>query len=378
MSVEERGIQIDIEPEEEPTTDSDVFYNTAMVTNRDISVACLNAYNEQRERDTGMTICDALAASGIRGLRYAKDVSDVDEVVINDRDPEAVENIRTNLSLNTETTDDEQVTITNRDANTLLTDRYRSLDFVDLDPYGSPTPFMDSAARSLFREAAIGVTATDLAPLFGSYRKVCERRYASKPMKNNFSHETGLRILIKDVFTHMSRYNFAFEPLLCQYERHYYRVFGKVRESKKKCNRLLEHIGYLQHCRDCGWRDFTELKNIQQDCPHCSSTAESAGPLWTGTFSKPEFADRVHGHLEDRGYTDAAELVETVSAECGIRTPYYDTHGLGAVMGTEAPRKQELVDALQEQGYRAAETHFSPKGVRTDAPIDVITDLNTS
>lgn len=372
--MEERGITLGLEPEDEPTTEDDVFYNTAMVANRDISVATLQAWQEQRERDTDLTICDALSASGIRGMRYLHELDGIDEVIINDKDPTAVENIEQNLALNADTVDTGRVTVTNRDANTLLTERYRSLDFVDLDPFGSSAPFLDSAARSLFRDAAIGVTATDLGPLFGSYRKVCERRYASKPMKTNFSHETGLRILIKDVFTHMARYNFAFEPLLCQYERHYYRVFGKVRESKKTCNRLLEHIGYLQHCRDCGWRDFTEMKNIAQECPHCGATVETAGPLWTGKFSRPDFAESVHGLLTDKEYDDAAKLVGTVSDECGITTPYYDTHNLGAILGSEAPRKQELIDALEEQGYQATETHFSPKGVRTNAPIDVITD----
>lgn len=366
--MEERGITLDIEPEDEPTTQSTVFYNTEMVTNRDISTACLTAV--QQDIGDELTVCDALSGSGIRGLRYLNEVPGVKKAILNDSNPAAAENIQENLAENN--IDDDRAEIANKDANVLLTENWRSLDYVDLDPFGSPAPYLDSAARSLFREAAIGVTATDLAPLFGSYRRVCERRYAAKPIKNAFSHETGLRILIGNVFTHHSRYDFAFEPLLCHYERHYYRVFGKVRESKKACNRLLEHIGYLQYCRDCGWRRFTALKDLESACPHCSSQLETGGPLWTGKFSRPAFAADVATVLEENGYTDAHNLVDTVAEESLVKTPYYDTHELGSVLGREAPRKQELIETLQDQGFHAMETHFSPKGVRTNAPIETI------
>ncbi len=366
--MQERGVALNLEPEDEPTTESDVFYNTEMMTNRDISVACLAAMQDRFDKE--LDICDALAASGIRGLRYLDEIPEVNHAILNDMNPAAADNIRTNLELNDIDTD--RVTVTTADANLMLTENYRQIDYVDIDPFGSPVPYLDSAARALFRESCLGVTATDLAPLFGSYRKVCERRYGSIPLKNTFSHETGLRILLKTVFETLSRYDYAFEPLLCQYERHYYRVFGRVRESKKSCNRARDNIGYLQFCRACGWRDFAALNELIQQCPHCEQSLFTAGPLWTGTFANEAFTSDVHDWLMDRNYTDAADLVELVQNECSIQTPFYDTHELGSVMNTEAPRKQDLIDVLQEQGYRATETHFTPKGVRTDAPLETI------
>lgn len=369
--MQERGVTLELEPEEEPTTESDVFYNTEMIINRDISTACLDLM--QDEMDKEFTICDALAASGVRGLRYLTEIGGVTHAFLNDMNPIAAENIEKNLVLND--IGEDRATVTNQDANRVLTDNYRQLDFVDIDPFGSPAPYLDSAARSLFRESCIGVTATDLAPLFGSYRKVCERRYGSKPMKNGFSHETGLRILIKEVFETLSRYDFAFEPLFCHYERHYYRVFGKVRESKKACNRSLDDIGYLSFCRDCHWRGFSALKDIPQHCPYCAEPVETAGPLWTGKFSDQRFAEKVQAWLGEQEYGEAEAVAATVAAECDITTPYYDTHKLGSALETEAPRKQELIDTLREYGFRATETHFSPQGVRTDAPMEKIGEL---
>jgi tRNA (guanine26-N2/guanine27-N2)-dimethyltransferase len=366
--MQEHGVTLDLEPEDEPTTESDVFYNTEMVTNRDISVACLAVMQERFDKE--LDICDALAGSGIRGLRYLDEIDGVGQAILNDMNPTAVDNIRTNLDLNNIDTD--RVSITNRDANAVMTANHGQLDFVDLDPFGSPAPYLDSAARSLFRDSCIGVTATDLAPLFGSYREVCERRYGSTPLKNKFSHETGPRILLKEVFETLARYDFAFEPLLCHYERHYYRIFGRVRESKQTCNRLRDTVGYLQFCRDCGWRDFAALNDTVQQCPRCDETLFTAGPLWTGIIADEDFAVDVHNWLTEQGYENAADLVEAVRDECRITTPFYDTHELGSVLDTEAPRKQDLIDTLQERGYRATETHFTPKGVRTDAPLDTI------
>lgn len=369
MAVEERGITLDIDVADEPTTDDTVFYNTDMVVNRDVSVACLAVYQDWADKE--LQICDALGGSGVRGLRYLDEVDHISEMVINDKNPAAVEAIETNVAAND--VDADRITVTDRDANTVLTDRYRSLDYVDLDPFGSPAPFLDSAARSLFRESALGATATDLAPLYGSYRKVCERRYGSTPLKTDFSHEIGLRILLRSVFEACSRYDIAFQPKLCFHQQHYYRVFGTTTESKKQCNRLLDDIGYLQHCRDCRWRAFTDRGDCIPACPHCdSASVETAGPLWTGRFSDPDFAGKTADWLQRKDYTEAADIVTQVQEECEITTPFYDTHELAAAANAPAPDRAGLLDRLHEQGYRAVETHFLPHAIRTDAPIDAI------
>ena len=47
--------------------------------------------------------------------------------------------------------------------------------FVDLDPFGTPAPFIDAAIRSSGKY--LGVTATDTAPLCGAHLKAGIRRY---------------------------------------------------------------------------------------------------------------------------------------------------------------------------------------------------------
>lgn len=363
--MDERGVALDVEPEEEPTTDDEVFYNTAMVVNRDVSVACLAAARDELADE--IRVADVLAASGVRGLRYLREVDGVGAVLLNDIDERAVANIERNLELNGSP---ECVTVTNSDAASFLAEEFRSLDYVDIDPFGSPAPFLDATARAVTHGSAAGITATDLGPLYGSYPEVCRRRYASRPLKCAFGHEVGLRILIKEAVQAHARYDHAFTPRLAWHERHYSRVFGTVHESRKGCNRLLRDVGYLSFCRSCRWRAFDDAP--AEGCPHCGADIEWAGPLWTGALADGAFADDVADELDGRGYDEARELAGTVAGEAGIATPFYDTHEVAAAADVPAPKRADLVAALREQGYRATPTHFTPQGVRTDAPIDAL------
>ena len=73
-----------------------VFYNPEMVLNRDISVAVLQSY--QKIRGEKLSALDLLSATGIRALRYKKEVKSLN-VVANDIDPKSVKMIKSNAKL---------------------------------------------------------------------------------------------------------------------------------------------------------------------------------------------------------------------------------------------------------------------------------------
>ena len=49
--------------------------------------------------------------------------------------------------------------------------------WIDLDPFGSPVSFLDSAVQSISRIGVLEVTATDTAALCGSAKTSAARRY---------------------------------------------------------------------------------------------------------------------------------------------------------------------------------------------------------
>lgn len=359
--MEERGHKIFVPEEDEPDKDSEVFYNKEMLENRDISEIAARVFREKVDPDQ-FNACDALAASGVRGFRYA-DMAD--KLVLNDVNPNAVENIEKGLEAN-----NIEAEVTSKDANVLLSENRNFFHFIDVDPFGPFTPYLDSAARAANYQGFVGLTATDNAVPAGSYKKTCMRRYSSKSLKNSLMHETGLRIYIKEVFENFARYDKCFDPKICFHKRHYSRVMGRVTESKSRTNKNLDSIGHMSFCPECRWR---ELERVEE-CELCGSQTQIAGPLWTGKFIDIRFTEKMLNEMPE-DWESSRELVETLHGEGEILTPFYDLHKLASSMGISSPRRDPVIDDLREKGYPVARTHFSPTGFRTDAPLEDIKEI---
>ncbi|MFB6167049.1 MAG: tRNA (guanine(10)-N(2))-dimethyltransferase [Candidatus Nanohaloarchaea archaeon] len=358
--IEERGFSLFAAREEEPDKESEVFYNRDMVANRDLSVTAAKVFLDETEIDEPR-IADALAASGIRGFRY----TELGNVIINDTNPEAVESIRRGLGEN-----GIEAEVTEKDANVLLSEHGNYFNIIDVDPFGPFTNYLDSAARAANYQSLAGLTATDNAAPAGSYPKVCERRYGSTPLKNSFMHETGLRIYIKEAFRNFARFDKDFDPKLCWHEQHYSRVTGRVTESKRRANKNTENIGHLSFCPECRWRALER----KAECPGCGSETRIAGPLWTGKIADRRFTGKMLDEMPEN-WSRAREILELVHSEAEILTPFYDLHELCSLLEIQVPKRDRVIDAIDEKGYPVSRTHFSPTGFRTDAPIEDIKDI---
>jgi hypothetical protein len=70
---------------------------------------------------------------------------------------------------------------------------------VDLDPYGSPSVFLDSAVQSITEGGLLMCTATDMAVLCGNNGEVCYSKYGAYPLRGKYCHEMALRILLASI-----------------------------------------------------------------------------------------------------------------------------------------------------------------------------------
>jgi tRNA G26 N,N-dimethylase Trm1 len=147
--------------------EQEVFYNPVQVLNRDLTVLVFQSYiNQLSENDPnfeGVTILDALSASGLRAIRFSKELQNVKKVFANDISHYAINQIRENIKLNE--IDEAKVQLTQDDANLLMIrasthakDQKKSMtdpdfipkfDIIDLDPYGSAVPFLDAAIQAI-------------------------------------------------------------------------------------------------------------------------------------------------------------------------------------------------------------------------------------
>lgn len=350
-----------------------VFYNKNAKLSRDIGVVFLSVIAEIMGRK--LKVCEPLSATGARGIRYALETQAVERIVLNDKQKIAYENILENVKLNNL----ENIAIVeNKDANLLLEEnaaKGKRFDFIDLDPFGSPVFFIQPAVRSLAHKGYLALAATDTAALNGVAKEACLRKYLAKPLKNEFMNETGMRILIAACIRIAAFNEVALEPVFCHATMHYMRAYFRMYVSISKLKNLLSKIGYLAYCPNCLWRgSFFELEEIILNCPHCNHKTSIAGPLWLGEIYDEEITRR----MLNKSTPEVLKLISLIRSEINKPPFYCRLDSLSSKLKVNEPKVVEFIEKLREIGYEASRTHFSSKGIKTNAPHKEILNLMKS
>ncbi|MFA5396436.1 MAG: tRNA (guanine(10)-N(2))-dimethyltransferase [Methanomicrobiales archaeon] len=340
-----------------PPGSAAVFYNSRMRLNRDSTNYLL------RQLDVS-SYFDAMGASGVRGLRVAHECGI--PVTINDLSPEAIALIRRNASLYP----DHDITVTEEDCRAVML-RQR-FDVVDLDPFGTPAPFVDIAATSARRY--LFVTATDTAPLCGAHLKAGIRRYGARPMNTEYHSEVGLRILLGFVLRETAKYDRGIEPLFCFAREHFVRLHLRMTGGAGRTDNALKNIGYIHQCTACPWRmsEAAFLPTVQE-CPECGAKMSRMGPLWVGPINDPEILSQIAADLkaDDMGESVLARLVTLLDEE--LSTPaFYNYHQLARHWHLSPSPVADVITAIRDAGYQASRTHYDGRGIKTDAPLHVL------
>lgn len=335
--IEEGKAKIKVKKSPKISKDMEVFYNPVMKTNRDISILIINCINKK-----GMGIGLPLAGTGIRGIRFLLEIgkSKIKHITINDYDKEAVKAIKNNLKLNKISIKNKKIQIINNDANLLLLNS-TGFDYIDIDPFGSPNPFLDSAVKRISRGGILAVTATDTAALTGTYPKVSERKYWAKITKNENMHELGLRILTRKVQLVGAQFDKALIPIFSYFKDHYFRIFFKCLKGKKDVDNII--------------RDHGIINNI--------------GPLWLGQLWDKKIANKIHRMAVD---SELKKFLEIIKDESKIDIiGFYNIHKLvkkNKIKGII--KKEKLIQIVKNRGYKASATHFSPISIKSEIPIE--------
>ncbi|MEJ5293085.1 MAG: tRNA (guanine(10)-N(2))-dimethyltransferase [Candidatus Methanosuratincola sp.] len=353
-----------------------VFYNPLMEFSRDIAVAVLSVFAEAKGRP--VAVCDPLAGIGARGIRYAKEVRSVGRVVMGDLNAESIPLIINNAKRNGI---EDRVDVTNKDANLLLAEYSEPgerFDFIDIDPFGTPMPFLDSSIRALKNGGLLAVTATDTAPLCGVHPKSCVRKYSSIPLRNEFCHETGLRILVGSVAREAAKYDFGALPVLSYSVDHYFRSYFRLSLGARRADSAVGNLGYLLYCSSCLWRVTIAFdEDFPTSCEGCGSPVRRAGPLWIGDLSDQDFLKTVSSFDSSYMRTNKrmSKLFKKLSGEVGMPVGFYVLDVVSKRLGMGAPSLERVIKWLTSAGYPAHPTHFHPKGIKTDAPPYVVEDV---
>ena len=288
------------------------------------------------------------------------------KVFLNDKSLSAVKLIKKNVKENKLS---RKCIVTNEDAGLLM--RKNVFVAIDLDPFGSPSIFVDSAARSVYHRGFVAVTATDQSALAGTYPESCFRKYGIRTVKTEFYNELGVRILISFIIQSMARYDRAFVPVLSFADQHYYRVFGRI-EHAGRLSALLNQFKYVSYC-SCGNR----ATGIHGKCI-CGKDFKVFGPVYLGDILDKKFCKDVLSDLKKRKFRMAKEeekLLRLLINEAEMPAFYFDLHLMSKMLKIAPPKMDEMIEKLKSKGFKASRTHFSPTAIKTNANYKAISSL---
>jgi tRNA (guanine26-N2/guanine27-N2)-dimethyltransferase len=343
--IHEANATIEVPEEEKISAKMPVFYNPVMKLNRDISILLLKALDNEE-----MQICDPLAGSGVRSIRFLEELpkGKIKSITINDYNKKAADLITSNIELNRDLFKSEpEINVTNSEATTLILNS-TGFDYIDIDPFGTPNPFLDAALRRLSRDGILAVTATDTSSLAGTFPKVCKRKYWATPDRGPLKHELGLRILIRKCQLIGAQYEKALVPIYSYSKDHYMRVFFRCKKGKSSVDEVIK-----QH-----------------------SMFNDAGPLWLGSLWNSALAEKMYCLIAKLDYKIDGKFLRTIRDESKIATVgFHDIHSLCKKHKLEVPSFELVFDKIRSAGHSLARTHFSDFGVRSDIGEDKLINI---
>ncbi|MGP3667232.1 MAG: tRNA (guanine(10)-N(2))-dimethyltransferase [Candidatus Bathyarchaeota archaeon] len=381
ISVREGSVEVFVpveatSKEKPPTSRLPVFYNPIMSLNRDFAVLVLQAY--QSEKSNMLVVCEPLAGCGVRGIRFAKEVEGINRIVLNDLNPKAynliIENVRKNMV-------EDKVEVYNEDANFLLAKHVKRglrFDVIDIDPFGSPSLYLDLALRALKIGGLLSVTATDMAVLCGIHKQACIRHYWAKPLRTEYCHELAARILLASIAFSAAKMDLAVKPIFTHSTDHYIRVYVEVFRGAKIVDESLKNdIGYILHCFNCLNRKvfYGFLQKADLTCDVCGRLMKFAGPVWLGKLWARKIVEKVAMLTKKKPLSKPKRImmvVEKILAEIDSPPTYYTINTLCDLMGKPTPPLKAFLGMIKEAGFNVTLTHFNPQGFKTDAPVNVL------
>jgi tRNA (guanine26-N2/guanine27-N2)-dimethyltransferase len=339
-----------------PPGSSPVFFNPRMALSRDAMVLFLQGTPLSN-------YLDAMGATGARGIRVARECGI--PVTINDRDPLAVEVIQRNVAHAKVPAE-----VTQCDVNILLSSR--RFDAVDLDPFGTPAPFVDAAARSARKY--LFVTATDTAPLCGAHGQAGARRYFAHPVNNEYHGETGLRTLLGFVVREVVKYDRGVEPLLCFTREHAIRLHLKILPGVRAADETLDRMGFILQCNRCFYREEEPgLVSSGGQCT-CGGKFIPIGPLYLGAINHSGVIASMLDRLPSVRLAAGKELYRLLSLlqEELPTSSHYDYHRMSRSLHTSPPPIETVLRRVEDSGYLVSRAHYSGTAIKTDAPVRVL------
>jgi tRNA (guanine26-N2/guanine27-N2)-dimethyltransferase len=322
-----------------------VFYNPAMAADRDLGVAFARAWFSGRA--VPPTAWEMTAATGVRGLRLLEEAGPFAGVTLSESNPRALAVLEANAAGRP------GVRVVAADARRPVDGG--PFDYVDLDPYGTPVPFVPVAIDAVRPGGILAVTATDLMVLAGAQPGACVRRYGAQPIRGRLGPEGGLRILLAYLGLAAEVHGRALRPLLSYVRDHHVRAYVQLDSPAAGPLPVASIVPTTWQGPDVGDRG-----------PY--------GPLWLGPLADGDLVRRLVVPSTAARPSEIRTFLERLREEVAVDVPfYYEANRLARALGlAQPPSLARVLEELRARGFRAARTHVRPEGFRTEAPRSIV------
>jgi len=322
-----------------------------MAGDRDLGVAFARAL--ATSDPAGRTGWEMTSATGVRGLRLLREAGAFRAFTFSEANPEASRVLRENVARFP------GAAAVEGDARVVPAGA--PFDYVDIDPYGTPAPFVPTALAAVRLGGVVAVTATDMMVLAGAQPTACWVRYGARPVRGRLGPEGGLRILLAYLAREAEILGRSVRPLLAYARDHYVRAYVEL-------DRRIDRPAPVSVIEPESWTGPW----VGDRGPY--------GPLWLGPLFDPALVARLavpEGAARPR---EVERFLARLREEVTVDRPFYfESNALAARLGLTAPPSlAALAEGLRSLGFRAARTHARPEGFRTDAPRDVVERLARS
>ena len=365
---------------------------TAYANNGDKNPQTSDESGQSSEDVPFVRILEALSATGLRAIRYGHEVPQVSRVIANDLLADAVASITRSVQYNGL---QDKVVAHQGDAIKYMGSLPDSEKFhvVDLDPYGTAVPFLDSAVQLVRDNGLLMVTCTDAGVLAGRvYPEKCFALYGGNnfgntPMGLELNHEAGLRLILGAVALAAARYKKAIEPVLSLSIDYYFRVFVRVTTSPLQVKQLAANTMLIYHCVGCGNQIEQRLGRVTEkhhqtpristipgeNCQICDRVFHLAGPLWGGPLHSPLFIDNVlaintAASSKVYGTRERIKGMLTLAKNELLGPFYFNLNQLCSLLKAPPLAIDDFARAIGNMGYRVSLTHAKKNCLKTDAP----------
>jgi tRNA (guanine26-N2/guanine27-N2)-dimethyltransferase len=339
------------------------FYRSEGKIARDLGVlAAAIAKKEQGK----LRVLDLMTGSGVRALRYWLE-SDADWIGVNDGNPEIRETLETNLA---DFLAQQRGKITYQSAQQVLLECYTQKDYydlVDVDAFGSPAALFSAIPLATKIDGLIYITNTDGRSLTGHNPEQSLADYGAYARSHPAAHEQSLRLIIAALQLECAKLGLGIVPIFSLFFGQSYRVMVQLKASKQ-LNSL--NYGFLGYCHACGeYQSVAWPKLGKAICATDGQFLTLTGPMWLGNLHSTNYLEKMRVLAHQWEWSKVMKLLEIMQGEQDFPPYFYTFREIGSRGKLDVPKKPDLIQSLQNQGYQAAATHINPQALKTNASL---------